>query len=280
MVLNKKRTIFRFTATPALCIFGPFNPVRKAAIKILTNSCFVGIIICTVLLNCVVMTVRQLPPALNWTEIAFTGIYTTEILIKIVATGFVWNEFTFLRDPWNCLDLSVIIVMYVTMFQKIGNVSALRTFRVLRTLKAISVIPGLKIIVNSLVESIKKLADVLILTVFCLSIFALIGLQLFMGNLRFKCVLNNTVYNDSLCKDPKIYVPSDEDICHRMNGSSDILLCEISSDPEKECPENYTCQKTGQNPDFGYTSFDHFGWAFLSVFRLMTQDSWERLYRQ
>ncbi|NXM28902.1 SCNAA protein, partial [Oxyruncus cristatus] len=38
MVINKRRTIFRFTATPALCIFGPFNPVRKAAIKILTNS--------------------------------------------------------------------------------------------------------------------------------------------------------------------------------------------------------------------------------------------------
>ncbi|XP_027749325.1 sodium channel protein type 5 subunit alpha-like, partial [Empidonax traillii] len=74
-------------------------------------------------------------------RIAFTAIYTTEILIKIVATGFVWNEFTFLRDPWNCLDLSVIIVMYITMFQNIGNVSALRTFRVLRTLKAISVIP-------------------------------------------------------------------------------------------------------------------------------------------
>ncbi|XP_027516352.1 sodium channel protein type 5 subunit alpha-like, partial [Corapipo altera] len=115
---------------------------------------------------------------------------------------------------------------------------------------------------------------------FCLSIFALIGLQLFMGNLRFKCVLNNTVYNDSLCKDPKIYVRNDEDICHRMNGSSDILLCGFSSDPNKECPENYTCQEIGQNPDFGYTSFDHFGWAFLSVFRLMTQDSWERLYRQ
>ncbi|NWU87763.1 SCN5A protein, partial [Onychorhynchus coronatus] len=38
MVINKKRTIFRFTATRALCIFGPFNPVRKAAIKILINS--------------------------------------------------------------------------------------------------------------------------------------------------------------------------------------------------------------------------------------------------
>lgn len=72
---------------------------------------------------------------------------------------------------------------------------------------------GLKVIVNSLVESVKKLGDVLILTVFCLSIFALIGLQLFMGNLKSKCVLNKTLYNDSLCKDPKIYVPNDEGKC-------------------------------------------------------------------
>lgn len=36
----------------------------------------------------------------------------------------------------------------------------------------------------------------------------------------------------------------------------------------------------GKNPDYGYTSFDSFGWAFLSLFRLMTQDAWENLYRQ
>lgn len=46
----------------------------------------------------------------------------------------------------------------------------------------------------------KKLSDVMILTVFCLSVFALIGLQLFMGNLRHKCVrwppLNDTLMGD------------------------------------------------------------------------------------
>ncbi|NXW52057.1 SCN9A protein, partial [Nyctiprogne leucopyga] len=150
---------------------------------------FVGFITCTVVLNCASMAVNKLPDALSWTEYLFTGIYTGEILIKILARGFVWNEFTFLRDPWNCLDLVVIVIMYVSMCKTMGKVSALRTFRVLRTLKAISVIPGLKVIVNSLIESVKKLTDVLILTVFCLSVFALIGLQLFMGNLTSKCVL-------------------------------------------------------------------------------------------
>lgn len=48
--------------------------------------------------------------------------------------------------------------------------------------------PGLKTIVGALIQSVKKLSDVMILTVFCLSVFALIGLQLFMGNLRHKCV--------------------------------------------------------------------------------------------
>ncbi|XP_008940731.1 PREDICTED: sodium channel protein type 5 subunit alpha-like [Merops nubicus] len=280
MVINKRRTIFRFSATPALCVFSPFNPFRRAAIKILTHSVFVGFIICTVILNCASMAVNKLPENLNWTEHIFTGIYTGEIMIKILARGFVWNEFTFLRDPWNCVDLVVILVMYVTLCNTTSKFSALRTFRVLRTLKAISVIPGLKVIVNSLLESIKKLTDVLILTVSCLSVFALIGLQLFMGNLKYKCVLNNTMYNDTLCKDAKIYVPNSNDICYRMNKSSEILLCGFSADRDKECPKNYSCQNVGKNPDFGYTSFDHFGWAFLSLFRLMTQDCWERLYRQ
>lgn len=36
--------------------------------------------------------------------------------------------------------------------------------------------------------------------------------------------------------------------------------------------------KAGRNPNYGYTSFDSFGWAFLTLFRLMTQDFWENLY--
>lgn len=47
-----------------------------------------------------------------------------------------------------------------------------------------------------------------------------------------------------------------------------------------QCPEGYTCVKIGRNPDYGYTSFDTFSWAFLALFRLMTQDYWENLYQQ
>ncbi|MGH0153520.1 UNVERIFIED_CONTAM: hypothetical protein FKN15_028384 [Acipenser sinensis] len=99
---------------------------------------------------------------------------------------------------------------YVTEFVDLGNVSALRTFRVLRALKTISVIPA-----------------------------------------NF----------------------------YKIEGAKDPLLCGNGSDAGN-CPDGYVCLKTGDNPNYGYTSFDTFGWAFLALFRLMTQDYWENLYQQ
>ncbi|NXD75856.1 SCN2A protein, partial [Halcyon senegalensis] len=38
IVLNKRKTIFRFSATPALYLLSPFNIIRRIAIKILVHS--------------------------------------------------------------------------------------------------------------------------------------------------------------------------------------------------------------------------------------------------
>ncbi|XP_006029545.1 sodium channel protein type 2 subunit alpha-like isoform X10 [Alligator sinensis] len=300
IVLNKGKTIFRFSATSALYILTPFNPLRKIAIKILVHSLFSMLIMCTILTNCVFMTMSNPPDWTKNVEYTFTGIYTFESLIKILARGFCLEGFTFLRDPWNWLDFSVILMAYVTEFVNLGNVSALRTFRVLRALKTISVIPGLKTIVGALIQSVKKLSDVMILTVFCLSVFALIGLQLFMGNLRHKCLQwppdNSTFeinvisyFNSTMDKNGtfvnttvstfnwKEYI-EDETHFYVLEGQRDALLCGNSSDAG-QCPEGYVCVKAGRNPNYGYTSFDTFSWAFLSLFRLMTQDFWENLYQ-
>uniref|UniRef100_A0A8C9WCE2 Sodium channel protein n=1 Tax=Scleropages formosus TaxID=113540 RepID=A0A8C9WCE2_SCLFO len=287
IVLNKGKTIFRFSATPSLYFISPFNILRRIAIKILIHSypfkCM--IIMCTILTNCVFMTFSNPPEWSKQVEYTFTGIYTFESAVKIIARGFCIDDFTFLRDPWNWLDFMVISMAYITEFVNLGNVSALRTFRVLRALKTISVIPGLKTIVGALIQSVKKLSDVMILTVFCLSVFALIGLQLFMGNLRHKCVIwpinstENYLSNGSKGFDWEEYIMKEgEQNFYFLPGQNDALLCGNSSDSGR-CPEGYTCMKAGRNPNYGYTSFDSFGWAFLALFRLMTQDYWENLYQ-
>uniref|UniRef100_A0A8C0JQU7 Ion transport domain-containing protein n=1 Tax=Canis lupus dingo TaxID=286419 RepID=A0A8C0JQU7_CANLU len=243
IVLNKGKAISRFSATPALYILTPFNPIRKLAIKILVHS---------------YPFFKYNPP--DWTK----------------------------------------NVEYVTEFVNLGNVSALRTFRVLRALKTISVIPGLKTIVGALIQSVKKLSDVMILTVFCLSVFALIGLQLFMGNLRNKCLQwppdnssfeinitsffnnsldgNGTMFNRTVSMFNWDEYIEDKSHFYFLEGQNDALLCGNSSDAG-QCPEGYICVKAGRNPNYGYTSFDTFSWAFLSLFRLMTQDFWENLYQ-
>ncbi|XP_058643523.1 sodium channel, voltage-gated, type I-like, alpha isoform X1 [Onychostoma macrolepis] len=244
----------------------------------------------TILANCAFMVYSQPPDWAKNVEYAFTGIYTFEALIKIIARGFCVGQFTFLRDPWNWLDFMVIVMAYVTEFVDLGSVSALRAFRVLRALKTISVIPGLKTIVGALIQSVKKLSDVMILTLFCLSVFALVGLQLFMGVLRNKCVIQPYNYNlttyyslnkieECYNNDPcKAYI-NNQSNHYIQPGKKDAMLCGRSSDAG-QCPENHVCMKGGPNPDYGYTSFDSFGWAFLALFRLMTQDYWENLYQQ
>ncbi|XP_023683773.1 sodium channel, voltage-gated, type I like, alpha b isoform X1 [Paramormyrops kingsleyae] len=287
IVLNRGKAIFRFNATPALYILSSFNPIRRLSIMVLVHSLFSFLIMCTILTNCAFMTLSNPPDWAKNVEYTFTGIYTFECLIKILARGFCVGKFTFLRDPWNWLDFSVILMAYVTEFVDLGNVSALRTFRVLRALKTISVIPGLKTIVGALIQSVKKLSDVMILTVFCLSVFALIGLQLFMGNLRQKCVKiplrndtmdNVTALNLTGAANWTDYL-NDESNYYFLPNRRDALLCGNASDAG-QCPEGFSCQKAGRNPDYGYTSFDTFSWAFLSLFRLMTQDFWENLYQQ
>uniref|UniRef100_A0A3Q3KKA6 Sodium channel protein n=1 Tax=Monopterus albus TaxID=43700 RepID=A0A3Q3KKA6_MONAL len=253
IVLNKGKAIFRFSATSALYIFSPFHPIRRIAIKILVHS------------------------------YPYTHTHThTHTLCVLVVIPLCVCLFLCFCLPACC--------RYVTEFVDLGNVSALRTFRVLRALKTISVIPGLKTIVGALIQSVKKLADVMILTVFCLSVFALIGLQLFMGNLRHKCIRNTTqCINDSL-RNTTFYCnnrtwaslddfENNEDNFYKADGAKDALICGNSTDAGK-CPDGFNCLKVGKNPNYGYTSFDTFGWAFLSLFRLMTQDYWENLYHQ
>ncbi|CAF97673.1 unnamed protein product, partial [Tetraodon nigroviridis] len=317
IVLNKGKSIFRFSATSALYIFSPFHFLRAIAVRVLVHSLFSLFIMFTILTNCFFMAMSDPAPWTKYLEYTFTAIYTFESVIKIFARGFCVVPFSFLRDPWNWLDFTVIVMAYVTEFVDLGNVSALRTFRVLRALKTISVIPGLKTIVGALIQSVRKLADVMILTVFCLSVFALIGLQLFMGLLRQKCVRSlghciNSSYSSSesfVCNNRtwssqedfltsegrphptlggkpvlclKLSLPPSSlfvENFYKTEGAKDALICGYGSDAGK-CPDGFDCLKVGRNPNYGYTSFDTFGWAFLALFRLMTQDYWEKLFHQ
>ncbi|XP_058457292.1 sodium channel protein para isoform X9 [Malaya genurostris] len=279
VVVSKGKDIYRFSATNALYVLDPFNPLRRVAIYILVHPLFSLFIITTILTNCILM-IMPASPTVESTEVIFTGIYTFESAVKVMARGFILQPFTYLRDAWNWLDFVVIALAYVTMGIDLGNLAALRTFRVLRALKTVAIVPGLKTIVGAVIESVKNLRDVIILTMFSLSVFALMGLQIYMGVLTQKCIkefpldgswgnLTHENWDRHNSNDSNWY----------WSEAGDTPLCGNSSGAG-QCEDGYIClQGFGDNPNYGYTSFDTFGWAFLSAFRLMTQDYWENLYQ-
>ncbi|XP_063982973.1 sodium channel protein 60E-like isoform X2 [Diachasmimorpha longicaudata] len=268
----RKNYIHRFTATNSWFIFSPWNPVRRCCIFLSTNQFFDYMVMMTIALNCVFLGMTE---PIEEAEYIFLAIYTAEMVIKSIAKGFILNKYTYLRNPWNWLDFVVITSGYATIGMEVGNLAGLRTFRVLRALKTVSIMPGLKTIINALLHSFKQLAEVMTLTIFCLMVFALFALQVYMGELRNKCVKQQEPNGTQVDWREWTWNSSnwafDEDehpiICGNVTGA-------------RHCNESYTCLCVGPNPNHGYTNFDNFLWSMLTTFQLITLDYWEDVYNK
>ncbi|XP_058123492.1 sodium channel protein 60E [Anopheles coustani] len=227
----------------------------------------------TILFNCIFLAMSE---TIEEAEYIFLAIYTSEMIIKMIAKGFILNKYTYLRNPWNWLDFVVITSGYATIALDVGNLAGLRTFRVLRALKTVSIMPGLKTIINALLHSFKQLAEVMTLTIFCLMVFALFALQVYMGELRNKCVKHlpddwtNVTHEEwhMWVNDTQNWIYDEEGLpmlCGNLTGA-------------RHCPPEYTCLCIGENPNHGYTNFDNFMWSMLTTFQLITLDYWENVY--
>ena len=62
-------------------------------------------------------------------------------------------------------------------------------------------------------------------------------------------------------------------------GRLTSFIRDANADLFSICDENYTClPDIGENPSYGYTSYDNMGLALLTSFQLLTLDFWENTY--
>lgn len=117
-------------------------------------------------------------------------IYTVEMMLKILALGFIFNKGAYLTDTWNILDIVIIGTGYLPYLTPGAdlNLSALRSLRVLRPLKSVTKIKSLKLLLQALFSAIPLLKDSLIILGFFFVIFGIAGLQLFTGQLKSRCI--------------------------------------------------------------------------------------------
>uniref|UniRef100_A0A8C2TQA0 Calcium voltage-gated channel subunit alpha1 I n=1 Tax=Coturnix japonica TaxID=93934 RepID=A0A8C2TQA0_COTJA len=234
--------------------------------------------------------------------------FAMEMVLKMVALG-IFGKKCYLGDTWNRLDFFIVMagmVEYSLDLQNI-NLSAIRTVRVLRPLKAINRVPSMRILVNLLLDTLPMLGNVLLLCFFVFFIFGIVGVQLWAGLLRNRCFMeeNFTIQGDIVL--PPYYQPEEDDempfICS-LSGDNGIMGChEIPPLKERghECcldKDDYyyynsvrqefnvsgmcvnwnqyynVCRTGNANPHKGAINFDNIGYAWIVIFQVITLEGW------
>lgn len=120
-----------------------------------------------------------------------SGLFIVESALKIFVMGFVIGKKTYLRDSFNILDFVIVVISIVAWILEandgfdISFVRAFRALRALRPLKLISKNEGMKLVVNSILNSIPSLVNVGLISMLFYFISGVIGLQMLGGRVSY-----------------------------------------------------------------------------------------------
>ncbi|XP_035477439.2 voltage-dependent L-type calcium channel subunit alpha-1C isoform X1 [Scophthalmus maximus] len=275
----KKQTTTTATRPPrALLCLTLKNPIRRACISIVEWKPFEIIILMTIFANCVALAVYIPFPEddsnatnsnLERVEYLFLIIFTVEAFLKVIAYGLLFHPNAYLRNGWNLLDFIIVVVgLFSAILEQatkgdgatpIGgkaagfDVKALRAFRVLRPLRLVSGVPSLQVVLNSIIKAMVPLLHIALLVLFVIIIYAIIGLELFMGKMHKTCVHEHigTIAEEKPA-------PCAPDVAYG-----------------RHCKHNGTeCKMGWEGPNDGITNFDNFAFAMLTVFQCITMEGW------
>lgn len=118
----------------------------------------------------------------------FSKIFTVEAIVKIMAMGFYQHKNSYLRDPWNWLDFTVVLTAVIEDLKfDFVNVNSLKILRVLRPLRSINAFPSMKRLISSLLASLPQLGTAVVFMFFIFLLFMIFGVQSFSGLLYQRC---------------------------------------------------------------------------------------------
>ncbi|KAJ0058164.1 hypothetical protein NL108_008799, partial [Boleophthalmus pectinirostris] len=263
-----------------------------------------------ILLNCVTLGMFQpcedISCQSEWCRIlqvlddCIFAFFAVEMVVKMVALG-IFGPNCYLGDKWNQLDFVIVMagVMEYSLDGHNASLSAIRTVRVLRPLRAINRVPSMRILVTLLLDTLPMLGNVLLLCFFVFFIFGIVGVQLWAGLLRNRCFLGKdiiTMYNLSIS--PYYMNEDGEDspfICSTSRENGMLRCSDVPANEEGgvECtlPDSgmgrasanvcvnwnqyyNVCRQGDLNPHKGAVNFDNIGYAWIAIFQVITLEGW------
>ncbi|XP_076455033.1 voltage-dependent calcium channel type A subunit alpha-1-like [Babylonia areolata] len=178
----------------SMFVFGPTNPFRRFCHFVVNLRYFDLFIMIVISASSVALAAEdpvrensQRNEILNYFDYVFTGVFTIEMILKIIDLGVLLHPGSYCRDLWNILDATVVICALVAFAfndsagKNLNTIKSLRVLRVLRPLKTINRVPKLKAVFDCVVNSLKNVSNILIVYILFQFIFAVIAVQLFSG---------------------------------------------------------------------------------------------------
>uniref|UniRef100_A0A4W3GS46 Voltage-dependent T-type calcium channel subunit alpha n=1 Tax=Callorhinchus milii TaxID=7868 RepID=A0A4W3GS46_CALMI len=231
--------------------------------------------------------------------------FAVEMVIKMIALG-IFGPKCYLGDTWNRLDFFIVVAGMLEYSLDLQNVSlsAVRTVRVLRPLRAINRVPSMRILVTLLLDTLPMLGNVLLLCFFVFFIFGIVGVQLWAGLLRNRCFLEKNFTTPApLMLDRYYHTENDDEnpfICSLPmdNGMRTCRMVPHTRVEGLECTLDYTsysllrtnnsdntscvnwnqyytqCEPDEHNPFKGAINFDNIGYAWIAIFQVITLEGW------
>jgi len=184
----------------SLFLFSPSNPIRWFCDDVVHSQPFERLILFLIAVSSIMLAVdepriesckdlpssdpsscRTLSNTLQWMDIIITALFGVEMILKIIAMGFVINSKAYLKSSWNQLDFAIVAISIASLIASgsgSGQLKALRSLRALRALRPLRVVarnPGLRIVVNSIFGSLPKVSNVALVNFLFFLVFAVIG---------------------------------------------------------------------------------------------------------
>ncbi|NXR11921.1 CAC1G protein, partial [Semnornis frantzii] len=202
----------------SIYIFAPHSSrFRLMCNKIITHKMFDHVVLVIIFLNCITIAMERpkIEPHsaerifLTLSNYIFTVIFLTEMTVKVVALGLCFGEKAYLKSSWNVLDGLLVLISVIDILVSmvsdsgtkiLGMLRVLRLLRTLRPLRVISRAQGLKLVVETLMSSLKPIGNIVVICCAFFIIFGILGVQLFKGKF-FICQGEDTrnITNKSDC---------------------------------------------------------------------------------
>ncbi|OWK03836.1 hypothetical protein Celaphus_00013778, partial [Cervus elaphus hippelaphus] len=179
-------------------LFSPENRFRVLCQTVIAHKLFDYVVLAFIFLNCITIALERPQIEAGSTErifltvsnYIFTAIFVGEMTLKVVSLGLYFGEQAYLRSSWNVLDGFLVFVSIIDIVVSVASaggakiLGVLRVLRLLRTLRPLRVIsraPGLKLVVETLISSLKPIGNIVLICCAFFIIFGILGVQLFKG---------------------------------------------------------------------------------------------------